>query len=32
MKSGFGVMLDDIVAAGYSLLVFALAARAVEMQ
>ena len=30
MKSGFGVMLDDIVAAGYSLLVFALAARAMQ--
>ena len=29
MKSGFGVMLDDIVAAGYALLVFALAARMV---
>jgi phosphatidylglycerophosphatase A len=28
MKGGFGVMLDDIVAAGYALLVFALAARA----
>ena len=30
MKSGFGVMLDDIVAAGYALLVFALVARVVE--
>ena len=29
MKSGFGVMLDDIVAAGYALLVFALVERVV---
>ena len=29
MKSGFGVMLDDIVAAGYALLVFAVVARMV---
>ena len=30
MKNGVGVMLDDILAAGYALLVFALAARLVS--
>jgi len=27
VKGGFGVMLDDVIAAGYTLLVLALAAR-----
>ncbi|MCB1963228.1 MAG: phosphatidylglycerophosphatase A [Rhodocyclaceae bacterium] len=31
VKGGFGVMLDDLIAAGYALLVLALAARVLEV-
>jgi phosphatidylglycerophosphatase A len=31
VKGGFGVMLDDVIAAGYTLLVLALAARALAL-